>query len=146
MIALFLIVIVIMFCLILFTTLRTVKLNGASYFKDAKYDEDQNPGVGFCIKKHTIFRFFALFYQIAHSVLQVISVTASSITLYTVMASDVSIYTQIFFVLISTISTNMIIGFRFDKLAECYGTAMRILENAILKYLSGDDTSISFAN
>ena len=40
--------------------------------------------------------------------------------------------------LISAITTNLVLIFRFDRASECYANAMRIMERAILQYLSDD--------
>ena len=49
---------------------------------------------------------------------------------------------QIFFLLFAALSTNLILGFRLDKIAEAYATAMRIMENAILEYVNDSDSDI----
>lgn len=110
-----------------------INLNGRKYFKEI--NKDKYPEIDFFIKKHTVFRFFAIFYSILHYTLNIISATTSFITVYMIIDSSIELSIQIFFLLTASIATNLMLGLRLDKISEAYVQAMRILEKAILKYL-----------
>ena len=141
MIKYFVVVFAIIIMLILIGTIVGLRLNNSKYFKDVVKDEC--PEVRFFIKKHTIFRFFAILYSLIHYSLNVISVTTSFITVYMVMDSDIKVNTQIFFLLTAAITANLVLGLRIDKISEAYMQAMRILEYAILEYSLNEEKPIS---
>ena len=58
------------------------------------------------------------------------------------MDDKTEINTQIFFLLTAAITTNLMLGLRLDKISETYAQAMRILENAILKYSIKEEEKI----
>ena len=60
-----------------------INLNGRKYFKEI--NKDKYPEIDFFIKKHTVFRFFAIFYSILHYTLNIISATTSFITVYMII-------------------------------------------------------------
>ena len=92
--------------------------------------------LSFYIKKHLIFRLFFLMYSVGHHFLNVIAVTSSMIAIYMVLDDSVSSQWQSICLLISAISTSFIFGFRFDRVADGYVHGMRIMEKAILSYVS----------
>ena len=133
----FLVIIAIISFLIISGTAIGLNLNKSKYFKEVT--KDDCPEVEFFIKKHTIFRFFALTYSVIHYSLNIISTTATIITVYMIMDSSINVSIQIFFLLTAAIATNLLFGLRMDKVSEAYAQAMRILETAILKYCLDED-------
>lgn len=131
-------IIALAFLLIVIGIVIGLNLNKSKYFEGIS--NNQCPEVDFFIKKHTIFRFFAMAYSIVHYSLNIISTTASFITVYMIMDSSIKLTMQIFFLLTAAIATNLMFGLRMDKISEAYAQAMRILENAILKYCLEKDS------
>lgn len=140
MIKYFIVILVLIILLIIAGITIGLRLNNSNYF--CNIIKDDCPEIKFFIKKHTIFRFFALGYLIIHYFLNIISVTTSFITVYMVMDDKTEINTQIFFLLTAAITTNLLLGLRLDKISETYAQAMRILENAILKYSIKEEEKI----
>lgn len=132
MIAYFIIVLGIVGALIIIVTPIALNLNTKKYFEGI--EKEGMLEIRFFVKKHTIFRFFALLYAVIHYSLNIISVTASFVTVYMIIDDKLGINVQIFFLLTAAITTNLIFGLRIDKISEAYAQAMRILEYAILKY------------
>lgn len=135
----FIIILILIAILIIMGVSIGLHLDKSNYFQDVIHTNSPlHSKLKFFIKKHTIFRFFALFYAVIHYVLNVISVATSFITVYMVMIEgDTLLNMRIFFLLTSAISTNLLIGFRLDKISGAYAQAMRILEEAILKCCDG---------
>ncbi len=117
--------------------------NRNKYFKGAASPEVLQSGVSFYIKKHAIYRLFALTYATVHYILFAISTVTTLITIYMIMDKEFELELQIIFLLISAISGNFLSGFHLDKIAGVYAQAMRIEEKAILRYL--ENPSIGFA-
>ena len=104
------------------------------YFKGIASDNLLKGEMLFYIKKHTIFRLFFILYSVTHYVLNIISVIFSMVSIYMFLDDDLDPSVQAIFLLIAAISSNLSIGLRFDRIAEGYIQAMRIMENAILNY------------
>lgn len=137
----FIIFLLLLIVLIFVGTLIGLHLNNSKYFDDVIKDK-KCPEIKFFIKKHTIFRFFSLFYAVVHYFLNIVSVISSFITVYMIMDDTISLNTQLFFLLTAAITSNFVLGLRIDKISESYAQAMRILEKAILKYLMEEKIDI----
>lgn len=134
----FFIIVVLVFFLILLGIIIGLRLNRSKYFD--KIIKDKSYEVEFFVKKHTLFRFFSIAYSIIHYSLNIISTTASFITVYMVIDSKTELSTQIFFLLTAAIASNLLLGLRMDRISETYAQAMRILENAILIFCLEEDS------
>lgn len=128
----FVLVVIIIAILIIVVTTVGLHLNKSKYFQDI--EEEGTTEIKYFVKKHTVFRFFALLYAVIHYSLNIISVTSTFVTVYMAIDNTIGSNVQIFFLLTAAITTNLIFGLRIDKISEAYAQAMRILEYAILKY------------
>lgn len=84
--------------------------------------------------KQRMYRLCYGFFIGIHYLLVVMSVSFSSITIYMVMDEKLNLSIRIFISVMATITTTLQTILRFDKVAEGYICAMRILEQAILEY------------
>ncbi len=84
--------------------------------------------------KQRMYRLCYGFFIGIHYLLVVMSVSFSSITIYMVMDEKLNLSIRIFISVMATITTTLQTILRFDKVAERYICAMRILEQAILEY------------
>ncbi|MCM1324991.1 MAG: hypothetical protein NC243_04020 [Lachnoclostridium sp.] len=137
----FFVILAIIIFLIIIGTVVGLKLSKSKYFDDVIRTEC--PEIRFFIKKHTIFRFFSLAYAVIHYSLNIVAIMTSFITVYMVIDFNMGQNTRIIFLLTASITTNIVLGLRVDKISETYAQAMRILENAILKYLLAETTPTS---
>lgn len=62
------------------------------------------------------------------------SISLTTITIYMVMDTKLELLSRMVVSVLAAVSTNLQIVLRFDKVAEGYICAMRILEQAILEY------------
>ena len=84
--------------------------------------------------KQMMFRKCYGFFIGVHYLLIVMSISLTTITIYMVMDSDLDIVPRLIVSVLAAVSTNLQIVLRFDKVAEGYICAMRVLEQAILEY------------
>ena len=84
--------------------------------------------------KQRMFRICYGFFIGVHYFLVVASISFTTITIYTVMDEDLSLFIRIFVSVMATITTTLQTILRFDKVGEGYICAMRIIEQAILEY------------
>lgn len=92
--------------------------------------------------KQRIFRFAYGFFIVIHYILMLMSVSFTSLTIYMVMDRKISLYIRIFISVMAAITTTLQITLRFEKIAEGYIRAMRILEQAILEYEHREETQL----
>jgi heme/copper-type cytochrome/quinol oxidase subunit 4 len=77
-----------------------------------------------------------------HYILVVMSVSLTVITIYMVMDTQLNNGLRLIISVLAAVSTNLQIVLRFDKVAEGYICAMRVLEQAILEYEERKDASL----
>jgi heme/copper-type cytochrome/quinol oxidase subunit 4 len=77
-----------------------------------------------------------------HYILVVMSISLTVITIYMVMDTELNSILRLIISVLAAVSTNLQIVLRFDKVAEGYICAMRVLEQAILEYEERQDTSL----
>jgi hypothetical protein len=77
-----------------------------------------------------------------HYILVLMSTTLTVITIYMVMDTALNNMLRLVVSVLAAVSTNLQIVLRFDKVAEGYICAMRVLEQAILEYEERPDTSL----
>lgn len=139
-IAIFVIFIVIFVILLGFIIYNSSSKYG--YFDDAIKNPSPNDLINpikFYMKKHMIFRYFAIGYSTLHHLLNILAVIFSMIAIYIILDSSNSNNNQAIFLFLSAISTSLIFGLRLDRAAEGYAHAMRIMEKSILSYLANPD-------
>jgi heme/copper-type cytochrome/quinol oxidase subunit 4 len=77
-----------------------------------------------------------------HYILVVMSISLTVITIYMVMDTELNRRLRLIVSVLAAVSTNLQIVLRFDKVAEGYICAMRVLEQAILEYEEKQGTSL----
>lgn len=94
--------------------------------------DDEN--AKFYIKKHTIFRLFAILYNYVHYCLCIFAVIFTLITVYMVLDRSIETQRQIFFLMMAAIFSTLSNTLKLQDIARGYFKAMRVLETAILTY------------
>ena len=84
--------------------------------------------------KQRMFRLSYGFFIGVHYFLVIMSVSLTTVTIYMVMDKKLALYIRIIVSVMASITTTLQTILRFDKVAEGYICAMRIIEQAILEY------------
>ncbi|BDZ81396.1 hypothetical protein [Claveliimonas bilis] len=92
--------------------------------------------------KQMMFRKCYGFFIGVHYILMVLSISLTTITIYMVMDTKLNNIVRLTVSVLAAISTNLQIVLRFDKVAEGYICAMRILEQAILEYEENEPATL----
>lgn len=85
-------------------------------------------------EKQMMFRKCYGFFIGVHYILLVMSVSLTTITIYMVMDTELNNTVRLVVSVLAAVSTTLQVVLRFDKVAEGYICAMRILEQAILEF------------
>lgn len=119
--------------LLFFTHFYHNKDVGKKFFEDSEKPFNKKAPEMY-YHKQRMYRLCYGFFIGIHYLLVVMSVSFSSITIYMVMDEKLNLSIRIFISVMATITTTLQTILRFDKVAEGYICAMRILEQAILEY------------
>lgn len=92
--------------------------------------------------KQMMFRKCYGFFIGIHYILVVMSISLTTITIYMVMDTNLNNIARLTVSVLAAVSTNLQIVLRFDKVAEGYICAMRILEQAILEYEEREEETL----
>lgn len=89
--------------------------------------------------KQMLFRKYYGFFIGVHYVLVVLSISLTTITIYMVSDENLNFNLRMIVSVLAAISTTFQVILRFDKVAEGYIRAVRIMEQAILEYEQCED-------
>ncbi|MGN0405345.1 MAG: hypothetical protein ACI4F1_08995 [Bariatricus sp.] len=92
--------------------------------------------------KQMMFRKCYGFFIGVHYLLVIMSISLTTITIYMVIDTELNNIARLTVSVLAAISTNLQIVLRFDKVAEGYISAMRVLEQAILEYEERQNESL----
>mgnify|MGYP000129784902 CR=1 FL=1 len=128
------VIILIILCIIKFFLYFYKRRNiGKDFFKESEKPFGKKAPEMY-YDKQMMFRKCYGFFIGVHYLLVVMSISLTTITIYMVMDTKLELISRMVVSVLAAVSTNLQIVLRFDKVAEGYICAMRILEQAILEY------------
>ena len=110
--------------------------------KKSNYFDFEDENAKFFVKKHEIFRFFAMILLGLHYLLSILAVIFTLVTVYMVLDQCMNNNWKIFFLLMAAILSTLSSTIKLDQLAKTYFSAMRTIETAILQYKENQDVNI----
>ncbi len=92
--------------------------------------------------KQMLFRKYYGLLILIHYFFTVMSVFLTTLTIYMVMDSELDDTLRLVVTVLAAVCTNLQMILQFDKMAEAYIVAIRILEDAIIRYEQIEETSL----
>ncbi|MBQ3509760.1 MAG: hypothetical protein IJA90_07085 [Peptococcaceae bacterium] len=135
----FLLVIAVIVLAVFGASYKNKELGNAFMKKSEKPFKRTAPSIYY--DKQMIFRKCYGFFIGVHTLLVILSTVLTIITIYMVMDTQLALNIRITVGVLAAASANLQISLRYDKVAEAYIQAMRILEQAILEYEQTENAS-----